>query len=127
MSCSKSRTYPEAPRVGREIAIDVTGLSPDVPVFFTYRYKGISVNYFIINTDNRVIAFLDACAKCYPQKMGYRFSQGYFVCRACNVKYSVADLEKGIGGCFPIRLEGSRRSEKFYISASDLEAAADKF
>jgi hypothetical protein len=51
---------------------------------------------------DRVLSFLDACLSCYPRKLGYKYTDGYVVCRACDTTYSVFKLEKGIGGCYPI-------------------------
>ncbi len=127
LSCSKTTSYPEAPRVGRDIVVDIGSLSVEVPRYFTYHYKGKNINYFVVRSGDKVLAFLDACASCFPQRKGYSFDKGYFVCRACNVRYSVPEIEQGLGGCFPIRISGERRNEKLFIPVSNLEASADKF
>lgn len=126
-SCSRTTSYSEAPRAGQEIVVDVAGFSQEIPRYFTYSYKGKNINYFIVRSGDKVLGFLDACASCFPQKKGYSFDRGYFICRACNVRYSVSEIEKGIGGCFPIRISGELRGQKFVIPASTLEAAVDKF
>ncbi len=127
LSCSRSPAYPEAPRMGQEIVVDVSAFPQDTPKFFTYHYKGKNINYFIVRSGDNILAFFDACASCYVHRKGYGFDKGYFVCRYCNVRYSISDLERGIGGCFPIRVSGDRRNGKYFISVSTLEAAADKF
>lgn len=127
LSCSKAPVYPEAPRAGEYLVVDVSSLSTEIPEYFTYHHNGKNVNFFVIKIGDSVFSFLDACAVCYPQRKGFSFDKGYFVCRACNVRYSVTQIEKGIGGCFPIRISGDLRDRNYFIAASTLQDAADKF
>jgi uncharacterized membrane protein len=126
-SCSHQQTYPPAPQSGPDIVIDTKDLQPEVPKFFTYRFQGKNINYFILNIQGRVSSFLDACASCYPHKQGYRCADGSIVCRHCDMKFSVYKLEKGLGSCFPIKIEGKMENGKYVISRTVLEAEADKF
>ncbi|HEX9020908.1 MAG TPA: Fe-S-containing protein [Nitrospirota bacterium] len=127
LSCSRQPAYPPAARVGTDIVIDISGLAPGTPKFFTYQYNGKSINYFALKTGNKVNSFLDACASCYMHKQGYRYDDGHVTCRACGMKFSVYQLEKGLGGCYPIKIEGRRENGKYLIPVATLEAAADKF
>ena len=126
-SCSHQPTYPSAPQNGPNIVIDTTGLQSEVPKFYTYHFQGRSINYFILNIQGRVSSFLDACASCYSFKQGYRCDDGSIVCRHCDMKYSVYDLEKGLGSCFPIKIEGRMDNGKYFIPIAVLEAEAGKF
>ncbi len=127
LSCSRIPSYPEAPRAGQYVVVEVSAFHQDTPKFFTYHFKGRNVNYFIVRSGDSLLSFFDACSSCYPHRMGYSFDKGYFVCRYCNVRYSITDLEKGIGGCYPIRISGDHHDGKYFIFVSTLEAAADKF
>jgi uncharacterized membrane protein len=109
------------------VVVDVSSLLPEIPAYFTYHHNGKSVNFFVMNIGDNVLSFLDACASCYPQKRGFSFDKGYFICRSCNVRYSVAEIEKGLGSCFPIRINGNVRDRKYFIPVSTLQSAADKF
>ena len=126
-ACSKQPLYPAPPIKGAEAAIDLKTLTPEIPKYFTYHYRGRRVNFFVIKTGDKVLSFLDACASCYPRKLGFRFDNGYFTCRACNVRYSVSEIEKGIGSCFPIRIRGDVRDGEYFLPVSVLENSADKF
>ena len=126
-ACSKQPLYPAPPIKGAEAAIDLKTLTPGIPKYFTYHYRGRRVNFFVIKTGDKVLSFLDACASCYPRKLGFRFDNGYFTCRACNVRYSVSEIEKGIGSCFPIRIRGDVRDGEYFLPVSVLENSADKF
>ncbi len=126
-ACSAQPAYREAPRSGPDIAVELKTLVPDVPAFFTYHYRGKKINFFVMKVDGRVLSFFDACARCYPARRGYRYEEGSIICRECNVRYSVSQIEKGIGSCFPIRVEGSLRDGKYLIPVSVLEGMADKF
>jgi uncharacterized membrane protein len=127
VSCSREQAFREAPRSGPDVAVEVKSLAPDVPAFFTYHYRGKKTNFFVMKVDNRVLSFLGACARCYPAKRGFRYEGGSIICRECNVRYSVSQIEKGIGSCFPVRVEGSLRDGKYLIPISVLEGMADKF
>jgi uncharacterized membrane protein len=126
-SCSRERGFKEAPRAGEYVVVDVSKLPSGTPKYLTYRVKGKNVNFFVIKSGGRVLSFLDACASCYPYKKGYIFDRGHFICRECNIRYSIADMEKGVGRCFPIRVEGFPRDGEYAIPVANLEAAADKF
>ena len=126
-SCSRQPSYPSAPQSAQDIIIDTEGLQPEVPKFYTYHFQGKNINYFLIKIDNKVSSFLDACASCYTHRQGYRFEDGAVTCRACGMKLSVYKLEKGIGGCYPIKLEGSLDKGNYRISIATLEKMADKF
>ncbi len=127
VSCSRERAYQEALSRGGYVVVDANKLPLDTPKFLTYHFRGKNVNFFVIRTGGQVLSFLDACASCYPYKKGFRFDNGYLICRECNIRYSVTDLEKGIGRCFPIRLEGVLRNGEYSIPVASLETAADKF
>lgn len=126
-SCSRQPTYPFASQSGPNIVIDTKDLQPEVPKFYTYRFQGKNINYFILNIQGRVSSFLDACASCYSYKRGYRCDDGSIVCRYCDMKFSVYKLEKGLGSCYPIKIEGRMENGKYLIPVAVLEAEAGKF
>lgn len=112
---------------GSDIVIDAGTLEPDIPKFYTYHYRNKNINFFVINIDGKIFSFFDACERCYPKKLGYRFDNGNVVCRACNISLPVSEIEKGLGSCAPIKLEGHVKDGKYFISASTIESKADKF
>jgi len=126
-SCSRQPTYPLLPVSGQDVVLDVSTLRREIPQFYTYQYQGKSVSFFILKLHDRTLSFLDACASCYMHKRGYRYGNGFVTCRACNMKFSVFKLEKGLGGCYPIRIEGRMENGQHRIPVKTLEAAADKF
>lgn len=127
VSCSKQTPYPEAARTASDVVIDVKTLGPEVPQFFTYRHQGKNINFFVVKIGDNVFSYLDACAKCYASKRGYGFQSGYLVCKACNVRYSISEIEKGFGSCFPLRLPGRLQGDKCLIPLLELEKASNKF
>ncbi len=127
ISCSQHPVYPEPPRTALGIEIDIKTLKPDIPRFFTYHYNKKNINFFVFKTNDAVLSFFDACAKCYPQKLGYRFDDGFLACKACNERYSVSEVGKGFGSCFPIRLSGNLRQGKYIIPVAELEKAVHRF
>ena len=127
LSCSRQPLYPEPSRAGSGVVVDVRTLIPEIPIFFTYHYHNRKINFFVIKINDKVLSFLDACTKCYPAKLGYRFDNGYIICRACNVRYSISEVEKGFGSCLPIQITGHFQGGKFLILLSEFERMADKF
>ena len=127
LSCSRRPVYPPPTQSGTSVSIDTTSLQPDIPEFFTYHHGSKLISFFVIKVNGEVLSFLDACASCYPHKKGYQYDKGSVICRSCNMKFPVSQLAKGLGGCFPIKIEGRREEEKYLIPLSILEKAADKF
>ena len=126
-ACSRQPSYPPPTRLGADIVIDIAGLRPEAPEFYTYHYQGKRINFFVCKVGDKVLSFLDACASCYRQKQGYRYDEGKIACRDCNMKFSMYQLEKGLGGCYPIKIEGRVEGGKYLISVATLEGVADMF
>jgi uncharacterized membrane protein len=126
-ACSRQVSYPAPVQIGSDIVIDMSGLEREVPKFYTFRFQDKKINFFVIKMGDRPIAFLDACASCYPNKLGYRCEENAVICRYCNVRYPISKLEKGIGGCYPIKIEGRIENGKYLIPVNTLEKAWDKF
>jgi uncharacterized membrane protein len=126
-ACSRQPRYPAPPIEGDNIVIQTASLPPEAPQFFTYRARGKEINFFVIRLQGRVLSFLDACLSCYPRKLGYQAKDGVVVCRACDTHYSIYKLETGIGGCFPIKIEGKQVSGGYVIARAALERHAGKF
>lgn len=127
VSCSRKEGHPSPASAGLDAVVDAHSLQPGVPRFFTYRHRSKEINFFVIHHDGKVLSFLDACVTCYRSRLGYHFSEGTFTCRDCNMKYSTPEIEKGFGGCFPIRVPGTLRDGKYYIPRAVLEKAAKYF
>lgn len=126
-TCSRQPSYQKPLIRDSNVVVDISALSPGIPVFYTYFYPGKKINFFVININNKVVSFIDACENCHTAKLGYRFEEGYFICRHCNVRYPVSEIEKGIGSCFPIPVTGRIQDGQYLIHVSMLEKMADKF
>ncbi len=126
-SCTRQPAHPAPAIEGRNAVIAVTALENEVPQFYSYPHQGKGISFFVLKMDGKVSSFFDACASCYPHTQGYRYEDGFVVCRYCNVSFPLHKLEKGIGGCYPIRLEGRVENGKYLIPLAGLEAEAGKF
>ena len=126
-ACSGQPAYPEPLRIGGDVVVDVSRLPSEIPEFYTYHHGKKKVNFFVVKHKNAVLSFLDACVSCYTEKRGYRYDGGYVMCRACNMKYPVSEIEKGFGSCYPIKLPGHVQNGKYYIPRSLLEEQVNKF
>ncbi len=127
LSCSRQPVHPAPAIEGRNAVIAVTALKGEVPQFYTYQYQGKNISFFVLKMNDKVSSFFDACVSCYPHKLGYRYEDDVVVCKACNMRFPVYRLEKGIGGCYPIRLEGRVENGKYLISLAAIETEAGKF
>ncbi|MEW6674695.1 MAG: Fe-S-containing protein [Nitrospirota bacterium] len=114
-SCTGKPVYPDVPFDGSKVVIDTNGLKDEVPVFYSFRNDRKIINFFVLKIDNEVQSYFDACAKCYPKKMGYRVDRKDVVCRACDIRYSLRSLKEGIGSCYPIVLKGKLEGDKYLI------------
>ncbi len=126
-ACSKQPVYPEAPQKGQDISVEISSLQPGIPRYFSHALKGMTMHFFVVKTDDRVVSFLDACTKCYLQKKGFGFDSGSVVCRACNERYPISEIEKGFGSCYPIKIEGRMKDGRYLITVAELEKLGAKF
>jgi uncharacterized membrane protein len=127
ISCSRQPQYPEARRSADSVVLDASALQPEVPAYYSYSHNGIRINFFIVKLDDRVVSFLDACMKCYAKKLGFRSENGMVVCRSCNEKYPVTEIEKGFGSCYPVKIEGRLDGTSYSIPAETLERVGERF
>ena len=126
-SCSRQPIYPPPAVSDGNAVVDVSALKPETPQFFTYTYRGKNISFFVIRMNGGVQSYFDACVTCYPKKRGYQNKDGYIECRACDMHFSVYKLEKGMGGCYPIKLEGRMENGRYLIPVAALEKMEDKF
>lgn len=129
VACSQQSAsgYPPPPLIGANVVLDTVELSPELPRYFTYRKNGKNVTFFVLKTGENIRSYFDACMTCYPKKRGYRHDGGSVVCRACNQRFSVYMLEKGVGGCYPIKIPGKTVAGKYRIPLADIEAGVRWF
>ena len=125
--CTRQPVYPPPVVVDRDAIIDVSKLKPEIPQFFTYHFQDKNISFFVINLNGRIVSFFDACASCYKHKQGYRCEDGGVTCQYCGMRFPIYKLEKGLGGCYPVRLEGRTIDGKYRIPLASLEAEAGKF
>lgn len=126
-ACTRQPVFPPPAVSGSDAAIDVSLLKPEIPQFFTYRHQGKNISFFVLRTDRNILSFLDACTSCFRHKRGYRYEENTLTCRFCNMKYELYRLEKGLGGCYPIKIEGRRVNDRYLIPLASLQAEAEKF
>jgi uncharacterized membrane protein len=126
-SCARRPVYPEAPFDGKEVRIALSGIETGKPVFYSVVLDAKKINYFIVKTEGDISSYFDACAKCYPRKLGYRLEGDQVVCRACGVRYATGDLKEGIGSCYPIKLQGHVEGNFYVIDRKAFEAGEKYF
>lgn len=125
--CNQQPVFPQPAVSGTDVVIDVSLLKPDIPQFFTYPHQGKTIRFFVLLTDRKILSFLDACSSCFRHKRGYRPEENGVTCRFCNMTYTLSKLEKGLGGCYPIKIEGRRENNRYLIPVASLQAEAGKF
>jgi uncharacterized membrane protein len=126
-ACARQHTYAAPTIIGPNAVIEISSLKTATPLFFTYQYQGKRINFFVLRLDSGVTSYLDACASCYHHQRGYRPDDGLVTCRYCNMKFPIYKLEKGLGSCYPVKIEGKAEEGKYLISLAVLESAAKMF
>lgn len=126
-ACDNQPRYPSPARSGSYFVVEIASLQPETPKFFTYQYNGKNISFFVMRMKNGVQSYLDACASCYPHKLGYHYESGAVTCRYCSQKFSVNQLDKGLGGCYPIKIVGRVEKGQYLIPVAILEKESDKF
>jgi uncharacterized membrane protein len=107
------------------VIIDANRLRSESPLFFTYRYHGKNINFFVVKVHDEVLSFLDVCRSCYSSKRGYQVDDGHITCKTCDVRYSLSEVKTGVGSCLPMRIEGHLQDGEYHIPVSRLEGAMD--
>ena len=126
-SCSKMPAYEKAPlNSAGDVAINIKTLGEKVPEFHTYLLDGRRIDFFLIKVSGDIQSYFDACAMCYPKKLGYRVEGNRIVCKACNLRYMAGELKTGLGSCHPIPLPG-RVENGFYIITKDALKTGAKY
>jgi uncharacterized membrane protein len=118
-SCSGKPTYPEARTSVGEIRFAVDALRDGEPEFRSLVHEGKRIDYLVLKINGRVESYFDACAKCYPKKLGYRKDGDYLKCVACGQRYPLEDLG-GIGSCYPLKLRGRVVGDSYVIEKADV-------
>jgi len=126
-SCNHKPHYGTVPLDNRQASIDISSLRESVPEFYTAVLEGKRVDFFLVMMNGEISSYFDACKECYFKKLGYHNDAGAMVCRACNVRFPLDRLNTGIGGCYPIRLKGTREGNTYVIAREDLEAGRKLF
>jgi len=126
-ACTSQPRYPAPARIGTDFVVEIASLQLETPRFFTYQYNGKNISFFVMRVNAGVQSYFDACASCYPHKLGYHYENGAVVCRFCNQTFSVNKLDKGLGGCYPIKIEGRVEKGQYLIPVAVLEKESDKF
>ena len=120
LSCTKSTPYRELPFDGHMAKISLSGIREDQPEFYSVVIDGKKVSFFLVMINGEIQSYFNACARCYPKKMGFRPEGGYMKCRACDAKYPSEALKEGIGSCSPIPLEGVQKKKTYIITREAL-------
>lgn len=118
-ACARTPTYPEAPREGDSVRVGLAELQEARPVFFTFTHEGKKIHFLVLRINNEIQSYLDACAKCYPKKLGYRLVDGRLQCVACGEQYPLDELG-GVGSCYPLPLEGKIEGDSYVIKIEDI-------
>ena len=127
VSCSGVPEHEKNLLEGPEVKVDVAHLQEKTPEFYVVPYEGKEIRLFVVASGGEIQAYLNACLKCYPKRLGFRFEKDRVVCRACNVAYPLEELQSGIGGCYPIHLPGHAEEGRYVIDKKTLLAARKYF
>ncbi len=126
-ACSRQPRYAAPPVEGGEIVLETASLPLEVPRYFTVVHDGRYISFFVVRLAAGVQSYFDACVTCYARKQGYAFREEQVVCRACDTRYSIYQLDTGIGGCYPIRLPGRSEAGRYRIPLAQVRAEAGRF
>lgn len=126
-ACASKPEHQEAPVSGDEVRIALSTVKEEAPEFYSLGGPGeAKVDFFVLRVKGRVEAYLDACARCFARKKGFRPGRGKLICNACGVSYPLDSLE-GTGSCYPLPLAGEVRGDEYVIKKEELLKARKFF
>lgn len=124
-ACGKPQ-YQGPPMRDGKIVINAGEIKENEVRFYGYAIGKKRIDFFVLRVNGRMEAYLDACARCWPQKMGFRVKDGMLHCLACNEFYALDSL-KGIGSCYPMPIKGEIIKGEYVIDPEELKAGARYF
>ncbi|GAB4388930.1 MAG: hypothetical protein Kow0025_11180 [Thermodesulfovibrionales bacterium] len=126
-ACTARPEHPRAPVSGDAVTIALSEVrGRGAPVFYSLAHEDREIGFFVVETSRGFESYFDACAKCYPKKMGYSAGGGTLKCRACGLTYPVESLGRA-GSCYPLPLKGRVEGESYVIDREDLIRGARYF
>lgn len=127
-SCKSKKPIYRHPHVrAGMIIINTMSMEEGRPEFFTITVDGKRVDFFVIKLEGSVASYLDACPECYKYGKGFQVEDSYIRCRHCNEGYPLTSLRTGIGGCYPMPLEGKLDNGMYYISLEKIREVTKYF
>lgn len=121
--------YPLVIPDGRQIRLAVEAVDDGGVHFFTYKYGGTNINFFV-RRDGRgkLHTHYDACYSCFKYKLGFRVEGTYIRCIACGLKYNLSDdFWDYIGPCAPIPLRSNIIGSNIVIRLKDINRGLKLF
>ncbi len=125
-SCARKPEYQAAPSSEGTIKFSMNEMEEGKPVFRSHEHEDTRIDYFVLKVNNTVESYFDACAKCYPKKLGYRTEGRELVCVACGQRFHIEGL-KGFGSCYPLPIKGSIEGDVYVIEEKELLKGAKYF
>lgn len=125
-ACTSRPEHPPAPIAGGEVRIALDEIEGRGPVFYALVHDGKKIGFFVVQAPGGIESYFDACAKCYPKKLGYRAAEGKLQCRACGLWYEMDDLG-GVGSCHPLPIKGRVDGNSYVIEKETLIRGAGYF
>jgi uncharacterized membrane protein len=90
---------------------------------FCYRDEAGKKLRFVLarGTDGQVRSVMDACSQCYAFHKGFKYADGYLICRLCGNRYPVNHILQGKASCVPIALPSTEANGNVTIRTADLK------
>ncbi len=107
--------------------LNIKSLEHEIPEFFSIDLGEKKISFFVVKIGNSIESYLNACIKCYPHDMGYRYEASHVVCRYCNISYPIDSLKEGVGSCYPVPIEGKLQGDNYIIILNEFEKAKQYF
>ena len=88
---------------------DITSIAK----FYPYTLNGKPMEVFAVKArDGTIRTALNTCQVCYSSGRGYYIQEGsVFICQNCGNRFSLDQIEKIKGGCNPIPLLGTDKTD----------------
>jgi uncharacterized membrane protein len=119
-----SLAKPGCTAVGGKDSLEISGHSLDKgsAKVFCYRDEAGRNLRFVLarGTDGKVRSVMDACAQCYNFHKGFKFSDGWLICRLCGNRYPINHILTGKASCVPVAVPSTETNGRVTIQTADL-------
>lgn len=125
--CTNKRDFNKATFNGDCFQVSSEEFKEKTPVFYSHVEGAKEIRFFVVKVSGQMYSYFDICNSCKQHNLGYRADKTFLQCRNCQVAIPYEELKTGLGGCYPIPLQGKEEGGTYSITLSEIVKGSQYF